>query len=124
MANTVHRGPLIFCLLLSMFLSLRASSEQSSLSQDLKKDTSTLMDGRVVSLKEEWSLVVGNVGKQHGVQMGMPMRVVRDGKLIATLRVIDVRQRICGAVIQEIDSGKIRLGDQLQADVRKNGSVN
>lgn len=31
MANTAHRGPLIFCLLLSMFLSLRASSEQSDL---------------------------------------------------------------------------------------------
>lgn len=31
MANTAYRGPLIFCLLLSMFLSLRASSKQSDL---------------------------------------------------------------------------------------------
>jgi hypothetical protein len=81
----------------------------------------TLMDGNVISVKEEWSLVVGNVGEKQGVKMGMPMRVMRGDKLIATLRVVDVRQRICGAVIQEMDSGKekIKVGDRLQADARK-----
>jgi hypothetical protein len=34
--------------------------------------------------------------------MGMPMRVMRADKLIATLRAVDVRHRICGAVIQEM----------------------
>ena len=82
----------------------------------------TLMDGNVISVKEEWSLVVGNVGEKQGVKMGMPMRVIREDKLIATLRVVDVRQRICGAVIQEMGSGKekIKVGDRLQADARKN----
>jgi hypothetical protein len=42
--------------------------------------------------------------------------------LIATLRVVDVRQKICGAVIQEMDAGKdkIKVGDRLQADARQN----
>ncbi|MCA1659748.1 MAG: hypothetical protein LC642_04295, partial [Verrucomicrobiaceae bacterium] len=62
----------------------------------------TLMDGNVISVKEEWSLVVGNVGEKQGVKIGMPMRVMRGDKVIATLRVVDVRQRICGAVIQEM----------------------
>lgn len=81
----------------------------------------TLMDGRVISVKEEWSLVVGNFGTEQGVKMGMPLRVMRDGKVVARLRVVDVRQRICGAVIQEKDSGKgkIRVGDRLQADARQ-----
>jgi hypothetical protein len=85
----------------------------------------TLMDGNVISVKEEWSLVVGNVGEKQGVKMGMPMRVVRGDKVIARLRVVDVRQRICGAVIQEMDSGKekIRVGDRLQADARKDVSL-
>jgi hypothetical protein len=82
----------------------------------------TLMDGSVVSVKEEWSLVVGNLGQQHGIRMGMPLRVVRGNRLIATLRVVDVRQKICGAVIQEMGSDKerIQVGDRLQADAHQN----
>jgi hypothetical protein len=83
------------------------------------------MDGRVISVKEEWSLVVGNIGEKQGVKMGMPMRVVRSDKLIATLRVVNVRERICGAVIQEMGFGKekIKVGDRLQADVRQDVSL-
>jgi hypothetical protein len=81
----------------------------------------TLMDGSVVSVKEEWSLVVGNLGEKQGVKMGMPMRVMRGDKVIATVRVVDVRQKICGAVIQEMDSKKekIKVGDRLQVDARQ-----
>ena len=78
-----------------------------------------------VSVKEEWSLVVGNIGEKQGVKIGMPLRVMRADKLIATLRVVDVRQKICGAVIQEMDSEKekIKVGDRLQADARQNVSL-
>ena len=81
----------------------------------------SLMDGSVISVKEEWSLVVGNIGEQQGVKMGMPLRVMRNDKVIATLRVVDVRQKICGAVIQEMDSKKeqIKVGDRLQVDARQ-----
>jgi hypothetical protein len=85
----------------------------------------SLMDGRVISLKDEWSFVVGNLGEKQGVKVGMPMRVMRGDQRIATLRVIDVRQRICGAVIQEMDSKKetIRVGDRLQVDAQPNVSL-
>jgi len=101
---------------------LRRTNELVAKMQHQPAETGTLMDGNVISVKEEWSLVVGNVGEKQGVKMGMPMRVMRGGKLIATLRVVDVRQRICGAVIQEMGSEKekIRVGDRLQADARKN----
>jgi hypothetical protein len=85
----------------------------------------SLMDGSVISVKDEWSFVVGNLGEKQGVKIGMPMRVMRDDRKIATLRVIDVRQKICGAVIQEMDSkkDKIRVGDRLQVDAQPNVSV-
>ncbi len=82
----------------------------------------SLLDGSVISVKDEWSFVVGNLGEKQGVKIGMPMRVMRGDKKIATLRVVDVRQRICGAVIQEMDSGKeqIKVGDRLQVETRSN----
>ena len=85
----------------------------------------SLMDGSVISVKDEWSFVVGNLGEKEGVKIGMPMRVMRDDRKIATLRVIDVRQKICGAVIQETDSEKekIRVGDRLQVDAQPNVSL-
>jgi len=84
-----------------------------------------LMDGSVISVKDEWSFVVGNFGEQQGVKIGMPLRVMRGEKKIATLRVVDVRQKICGAVIQEMDSEKekIKVGDRLQVDARSSASL-
>ena len=83
------------------------------------------MDGSVISVKEQWSFVVGNLGENQGAKIGMPMRVMRGDRKIATLRVVDVRQRICGAVIQEMDSEeeKIRVGDRLQVDAKPDVSV-
>jgi hypothetical protein len=99
---------------------LRSSNGLATQSQNSPGETGTLTDGRVISVKEEWSLVVGNVGEKQGVKMGMPMRVMRADELIATLRVVDVRQRICGAVVQEMGSGKIKVGDRFQVDARQN----
>ena len=84
-----------------------------------------LMDGSVISVKDEWSFVVGNLGEKQGVKIGMPMRAMRGDKRIATLRVIDVRQRICGAVVQEMDLKKdrIKVGDRLQVDAQPNVSL-
>jgi len=74
----------------------------------------------VVSIKEELSLVVANVGNRQGVRVGMPFKVVRDDRVIGTVRVVDVREKICGAVIQSLDSEKtkIKVGDRLMVDAR------
>jgi hypothetical protein len=84
-----------------------------------------LMDGSVISVKDEWSFVVGNFGERQSVKIGMPLRVMRGDQKIATLRVVDVRQQICGAVIQEMGSAKekIKVGDRLQVDAQQNVSL-
>ena len=86
----------------------------------------SLMDGTVLSVRAECALVVGNLGRMQGVKIGMPLRVVRDGKTIAALRVVDARDQISGAVIQELASEKveIRVGDRLQVDARPSVSLN
>ncbi len=101
---------------------LRSTNALVAKAGGVEEPQPTLMDGSVVSVKAEWSLVVGNLGEKQGVKIGMPLRVVRNDKTIATLRVVDVRQKICGAVIQEMDSAKekIKVGDRLQADAHQN----
>lgn len=107
---------------------LRATNRLLEADDDLRPTARagpSLMDGKVLSVKEEWSLVVGDLGAQQGVKIGMPLRVVRDGKTVATLRVVDVREKISGAIIQEMESDKIKIkvGDRLEVDARRNVSV-
>ena len=84
-----------------------------------KEPQASLMDASVLSVKDEWSFVVVNIGEQQGVKIGMPLRVMRGAEKIATLRVVDVRQRICGAVIEDSGKEKIKVGDRLQVDASK-----
>ena len=85
----------------------------------VKEPQASLMDASVLSVKDEWSFVVANIGEQQGVKIGMPLRVMRGEQKIATLRVVDVRQRICGAVIEDSGKEKIKVGDRLQVDASK-----
>ncbi len=81
----------------------------------------TLTDGMVVDVKEELSLIIANLGEKQGVRIGMPFQVWRESKRIGEVRVIDVRERISGAVIQSLDSEKvpIKTGDRLKVDAKK-----
>ena len=80
----------------------------------------SLTEAMVISFKEELSLVVANVGARHGVRLGMPFEVWRGETRVATVRVVDVRERISGAVIQDLGSDKdrIRVGDRLRVLAR------
>lgn len=81
----------------------------------------TLTDAMVISVKEDLSLVVANVGSSQGVRMGMPFQVWRKDSRIGLVRVVDVRDRICGAVIQNLDlkEEQINVGDRLKVDARQ-----
>lgn len=80
-----------------------------------------LQDARVVDFKEDLSLIVANVGTANGVKVGMPFKILRDGQLIGNAKVIDVRERISGAVIQNLSSDNTRVekGDALRVDAKK-----
>jgi hypothetical protein len=97
---------------------LRSMNALVDKSAKAQPQNGSLLDGSVISVKEEWSFVVGNFGAREGVKIGMPLRVKRGDDVVAKLRVVDVRERICGAVIQESGKEKIKVGDRLEVDVR------
>jgi len=82
--------------------------------------TPVLTDATVIAVKNELALVVLNVGRNQGVQSGMPFGVWRGNRKLGTLRVVDVRDRIAGAVIQEFESEEesIKVGDTLKVDAQ------
>jgi hypothetical protein len=81
----------------------------------------TISDGGVISVKDDLALVVMNLGSKHGVKVGMPFQVIRDQRLIGSVRVVDVREKIAGATIQNLSSEKdrIKVGDRLKVDARQ-----
>lgn len=102
---------------------LRKAAEILGASAALAPDAvnASLQDAIVVDFKEDLSLLVANVGTAHGVKVGMPFRILRDGQLVGNAKVIDVRERISGAVIQNLASDTLRVekGDNLRVDARK-----
>lgn len=81
----------------------------------------TLSDGMIVEVKPELALVVANIGEKQGVQIGMPFQVWRESKRIGLVRVVDVRERISGAIIQSLESEKVpvKTGDRLKVDAKQ-----
>ncbi len=81
----------------------------------------TLSDGAVISIKDDLALVVANFGTAQGVKVGMPFKVQREGNTIGTVQVVDVREKISGAVIQNLnsESERIKVGDRLVVDARQ-----
>jgi hypothetical protein len=81
----------------------------------------TLTDATVVEVKPEFALVVANIGRNAGVKVGMPFQVWRDNRRVGDVRVIDVRDRISGAVIQNLvsEEDSIKTGDRLRVDARR-----
>jgi len=81
----------------------------------------TLADAMVIDTKEDLALIVTNAGENQGVRIGMPFQVIRDNKLIGTARVVDVREKISGAIIQSLEneSVTIKSGDRLKVDAKR-----
>jgi hypothetical protein len=101
---------------------LRETAQILGVTENPSSDASaSLQQARVVDIKEDLSLIVANVGSTNGVKVGMPFIILRDGQLIGNAKVIDVRERISGAVIQSLSSDNTRVekGDTLKVDAKK-----
>ena len=69
------------------------------------KSTSALGGAQIVDVNAKLRLVVLDVGLAQGVRVGMPFVVLRGGKIVAELKVVEVRRRICGALIEKAEQG-------------------
>lgn len=86
-----------------------------------EKVEATLTDGMVVGLKNELSLLIVNLGGKQGVKVGMPFKVIRDGSLVGNAMVVEVRDRISGAIIQNLENEQnpVKMGDRLRVETRQ-----
>ncbi|MDR3402324.1 MAG: hypothetical protein P4L99_07480 [Chthoniobacter sp.] len=81
----------------------------------------TISDGMAISVRDDLALVVMNLGSKQGVKIGMPFQVIRGDHIVGSVRVVEVREKIAGAVIQELTTAKdrIKVGDQLKVEARR-----
>ena len=80
-----------------------------------------LQNARVVSLKNELGIAVLSLGAKDGVKPGMPFEIFREDKPIAKVLVTEVRNAVCGAVVQELAAANdpVRVGDRGRVDLNK-----
>ncbi len=99
---------------------LRKTAEILDSDSLLPQQEPTLQTAQVVDVKDDLSLVVANIGSKHGVKIGMPLRILREGEPVGSAKVIEVRERISGAVIQNLTRETLRVskGDQLIVDTQ------
>ena len=81
----------------------------------------SLNNAKIIDIQENTELIVANVGASNGVKLGMTFSILRDNKKIASAYVIDVRDKISGATIQNLSSESmpVESGDILQVDLIK-----
>lgn len=56
----------------------------------------------VVEVNEELGMAVVNAGRRQGLRLGMRLAAMRAGKVVARLRIVDVRPMIAGVVIERM----------------------
>jgi hypothetical protein len=93
-----------------------ALGDSSSNAVEAAAVPANISDGMAISVQDDLSLVVINLGSKQGVRNGMPFQVLRGGRLIANVRVVDTRDKISGAIVQNLFSEKdpIKVGDHLK----------
>jgi hypothetical protein len=69
---------------------------------------------RVVDVNGELRMVVVGSGRRQGIAPGMVFAVLRDGRRVSRVRIVDVRPAVAGAVIEETVPGFFPLaGDRV-----------
>jgi hypothetical protein len=85
---------------------------QPAPSTGAKRAEVSLAAAQVLDVNPKLQVAVLNVGLLHGARVGMPFVVLRGDRVIAELKVVEVRQRICGALIEKVDKGiTLKAGD-------------
>ena len=107
---------------------LLATSEQPASGQTGKAAAAgkqaegALESATVLDANPNLRLVVLNIGLLQGARVGMPMVVLRGDRVVAGLEIVEVRRRICGALIERTEKKVIlRVGDA--ARVTKSSSM-
>lgn len=78
-------------------------------------ESSSLASARILEVNESLQMVVLDVGANRGVRVGMPLIILRGNRMVAELRVVEVRPKISGAIIEKVENNvTIKAGDTAQ----------
>lgn len=79
----------------------------------------TLESARVLDVNPQLRMVVLDIGEEQGARVGMPFLVVRGDEVVAELRLVEVRRRVSGAVIETMPrTATVKVGDVAQINPR------
>jgi len=91
---------------------LLATSEQPASGQTGKTVAGTLESAAVLDVNPDLRLVVLNIGLLQGARVGMPVVVLRGDRVVAELEIVEVRRRICGALVERTEKKvTLKTGD-------------
>ncbi len=91
---------------------LLATTEQPTSGQTREAAEGRLESAVVLDANPNLRLVVLNIGLLQGARVGMPLVVLRGDRVVAELRIVEVRKRICGALIERTEKKvTLRTGD-------------
>ena len=74
-----------------------------------KKTRALSQGGKIVSVKRDFGIAVMDLGTLQGVDIGMPFDITRNGKLVGSAMVIDVRDHISGVFVHKYAPGTSQL---------------
>ena len=63
----------------------------------------TIHEAKIISVKNDYGMVVFNVGRDGGAKIGMPFRLFRKDRPVGSSIVVDVRDNVSAALIKEIN---------------------
>lgn len=91
---------------------LLTANSQSGSQQKGKLAEGTLEAAAVLDVNPNLRLVVLNVGLLQGARVGMPLVVLHGDHVVAGLKIVEVRKRICGALIEQMEKKvALKAGD-------------
>jgi len=90
-----------------------ASLDQSS---ERAPEPTDLSEARVVSIDSAIGLIVVDAGRRSGLRVGTPVTVLRGDRPVYSALVVDVRDSLSGAVLQDrmADAGEVEVGDGIR----------
>jgi hypothetical protein len=87
-----------------------------------KNTKGTIHEAGIIGVKDDYGIVVINVGSNSGAKIGMPFRLFRKDRPLGTSVIVDVRDNVSAALIKNLreEEDYPKVGDLASVDTTKN----
>jgi hypothetical protein len=87
-----------------------------------KNTEGTIHEAGVIGVKDDYGIVVINVGSNSGAKIGMPFRLFRKDRPLGASVIVDVRDNVSAALIKNLREKEDypKVGDLASVDTTKN----